>query len=47
MQPATGRPGLAKGSCAGYVNGELACNTDLGIPDILNEFRPAAPGARP
>jgi hypothetical protein len=39
--------GLAKGSCAGYVNGELACNTDLviGIPDILNEFRPKAPGS--
>ena len=36
--------GLAKGSCAGYVNDELACNTDLviGIPDILNEFRPKA-----
>jgi 3-hydroxyacyl-[acyl-carrier-protein] dehydratase len=45
------RRGLARGSSVGYVNGELACSADLviGIPDILNEFKPrgekAAPGA--
>lgn len=36
------RRGLAKGSSVGYVDGGLACSTELiiGIPDIMAQFRP-------
>jgi 3-hydroxyacyl-[acyl-carrier-protein] dehydratase len=36
------RRGLAKGTSVGYINGEVACSTELviAIPDILNEFKP-------
>lgn len=36
------RRGLASGSAAGHINGELACSAELviAIPDILNAFRP-------
>ncbi len=36
------RPGLAKGTSVGYINGEVACSAELiiAIPDVLNEFIP-------
>lgn len=37
------RRGLAKGTCKGYIRGELACSVELviAIPDIMNQFKPA------
>lgn len=36
------RRGLAKGNSTGYLNGEVACKTNLviAIPDIMRSFRP-------
>ena len=36
------RRGLAKGTSVGYIDGEIACSTELviAIPDILNQFIP-------
>lgn len=36
------RRGIAIGYCVGYVDNEVAVSADflIGIPDILNEFKP-------
>lgn len=36
------RRGLAKGSAAGYVDGELACSADfiIALPDVLEQYTP-------